>query len=155
MRVVRFDFSPSPHCKLNMAADFNCKVDIAWSRPDLNCKLEIAVHGPAGRWITVVPAGPEQQAPDQSDPARTRTASPGSERTRTASRARTATPGPEQQALDRSKPRIKVVPAEPRSHWSLPDLNSKPRISGSRRTRTATPHQSGPHRPRTASSSSQ
>ena len=77
-----------------------------------------------------------QQAPDQSDPCRTRTASPGS----------VYPSGPERQALDQSGPcrartasaidqsPITVVPAGPeqqaldqstRSQWSLPDLDHK------------------------------
>ena len=60
-----------------------------WSLPDLNCKREIAV----------VPAGPEQQAQDQSGPA-----------------------GPQLQARDRSGP-CRTRTASPGSKWSLPDLN--------------------------------
>ena len=58
------------------------------SPPDLNCKLAIAL----------IPAGPEQQAPDQSNPCRTSTAS---------ARSQWSPPDPN------SKPRIRVVPAGP------------------------------------------
>ena len=82
------------------------------------------------------PAGPEQQALDRSGPRRTRTASPGSHHA-----CQNST------ASARSQ-----WSASPGSEWSLPDPNSKPRISvvPSGPERQAL-DQSGPCRTRTAS----
>ena len=64
--------------------------------------------------IAVVPAGPEQQAQDQSVPRRTSTAKLV---------IGVVPDGPEQQAPDQSGPR-RTSTASARSQWSPPDLNS-------------------------------
>ena len=77
------------------------------SLPDLNCKLGIAA----------VPAGPEQQAQDQSGPCRTPTDN--------CKRQIAAVPaGPEQQPLDQSDPG-RTSTASARSQWSLRGPNSQ------------------------------
>ena len=90
------------------------------------------------------PAGPEQQAPDQSGPRRTSTASarsqwsppdpkskPGIKVVPTGPQLQALDPvvpaGREQQAPDQSGPR-RTSTASARSQWSPPDPNSKPRI---------------------------
>ena len=88
--------------------------------PDLNCK----------RYIAAFPAGPEQQAQDQSDPA-----------------------GP-LQALDRNVP-CRTRTASTGSECSPPYLDRKLRSKGPRPTRTASSGLSVPSRTSTASSGSE
>ena len=102
-----------------MRADRFC---VNWPPPhpsppplDLNWKLEIAV----------VPAGPEQQTPDQSVPCRTVAVA-------ASSRSQGSPAGPEQQA-DQSGPcgtsSASARAYSPGSEWSLPDLNCKREIA--------------------------
>ena len=61
-----FLFLPLPSSSFLLHRTSTASSKSQWSPPDLNCKLETAV----------VLAGLEQKAPDQTDPRRTRTASP-------------------------------------------------------------------------------
>ena len=102
--------------------------------------------------ITVFPAGPKQQSPDQSGPR-------PEQQAWIRVVARTASPDyskPRIRVVPASKPRIRVVrrtrTASPGSEWSPPDLNSKPLIRGPEQQ---APENSGPRRTQTASPGSE